>query len=77
MFLIGLVLFFWKRGQCCAAEVHREPMVYMPGLLLTAACDEDAKKMCNAGGRDQYNECSSSLSPGTSVLVCSSGCACC
>jgi hypothetical protein len=25
--------------------------MYMPGLPLTAACDGDAKKMCNAGGR--------------------------
>jgi hypothetical protein len=36
--------------QEVAAEVHRELMVYMPGLPLTAACDADAKKMCNAGG---------------------------
>jgi hypothetical protein len=36
--------------QEVAAEVHRELMVYMPGMPLTAACDGDAKKMCNAGG---------------------------
>jgi hypothetical protein len=36
--------------QEVAAEVHRELTVYMPGLPLTAACDGDAKKMCNAGG---------------------------
>jgi hypothetical protein len=36
--------------QEVAAEVHRELMVYMPGMTLTAACDGDAKKMCNAGG---------------------------
>jgi hypothetical protein len=37
--------------QEVAAEVHRELMVYMPGLPLTAACDADATKMCDAGGR--------------------------
>jgi hypothetical protein len=42
--------------QEVAAEVHRELMVYMPGLPLTAACDEDASKMCNAGGRCMFNQ---------------------
>lgn len=33
-----------------AAEVHRELMLYVPGMQFTAARDGDAKQMCDAGG---------------------------
>ncbi|WIA37343.1 hypothetical protein OEZ86_014273 [Tetradesmus obliquus] len=53
------------RKQEVAAEVHRELMVYVPGMPLTAACDGDAKQMCAAGSA----EVSAMLQPG-SLLVC-------
>lgn len=35
--------------QEMAMEIHQQLLVYMPGMPLTAACDEDAKKLCDAG----------------------------
>ncbi|KAF6255138.1 hypothetical protein COO60DRAFT_1702966 [Scenedesmus sp. NREL 46B-D3] len=51
--------------QEAAAEVHRELLVYLPGMPLTAACDGDARQMCGAGSV----EVSAMLQPG-SLLTC-------
>eukprot|EP00775_Hariotina_reticulata_P013418 gene13418-13546_t len=38
--------------QELAMEIHQQLLVYMPGMPLTAACDQDAKRLCDADSAD-------------------------